>query len=228
MVLYIEITDGPFQGSRFKLESGHRIGRTTGEIMIQDEKISGQHAVIEMDNKGQFVLMDLGSSNGILTGNRRVKKLAMMPGVNFRLGRTNFLVVQAETKEAEKLGLLSWREHLQELLPVAWVENLPPINSGRPFSPSLKLSFIQGVQTDEALLLGYGPRKAGAMSMDIDLLDPEAPPLAFEIIPGDGFAQIVNHCGSKLRVNHKLIGTEILEEGDVIEFGKTLIKVNYL
>ncbi|RYZ79001.1 MAG: DUF4440 domain-containing protein [Proteobacteria bacterium] len=55
MVLFLEVLDGIKQGSRFKLSSGQVIGRKTGDIVIEDEKISGRHAQVELDNKQQFV-----------------------------------------------------------------------------------------------------------------------------------------------------------------------------
>lgn len=229
MVLFIEVLDGPQQGSRFKLESGHKVGRNRGEIIIDDEKISGEHAQIELDNKGQFTLIDLDSSNGLLLSNRRVKRIAMMPGVTFKLGRTNFRVVTVEEPQVPGFARVrSWRENLEEKLPLDWAQNKMPEKAAMPFSPTLKLRFLQGIQADESLLLGYGPRTAGAYSLDIDLQDPEAPDLAFQIIPGEGLARIKNLCRQKLSLNNKPIETEVLQDGDLIRIGGTLIQVTYI
>jgi len=229
MVLFLEILDGPQQGSRFKIENGHVIGRNRGNIPINDEKVSGAHAKFELDNKGQFVLTDLDSSNGIRSGNRRVKRVAMMPGVVFRLGRTTFQVVTAEEPLAEQFSRArTWKENLADALPLETVRNRVPEGAAKPFSPPLNLKFIQGLQTDESLLLGYGPRRAGAQSLDIDIKDPEAPSLAFEILPGDGLAQLRNLCRNKLKLNNKQVETEILQDGDLIQIGTTIIKVNYI
>lgn len=229
MVLFLEVLDGPHQGSRFKIEDGHKIGRNRGEIVINDEKISGEHARFEVDNKGQFVLIDLESSNGILLSNRRVKRVSMLPGVNFRLGRTNFRVMSVETPQAKEFARVhSWRDNLVEKLPSDWIQNKMVDGRGLPFSPTLKLRFVQGIQADETLHLGYGPRVAGANSLDIDLRDPEAPDLAFEIIPGEGLAKIKNLCKNKLSLNNQPIETETLQDGDLIRIGGTLIKVTYI
>lgn len=229
MVLFIEVLDGPHQGSRFKVEHGQKIGRTRGDIVINDEKISSEHAQFELDNKGQFVLVDLDSSNGIVLANRRVRRIAMMPGVTFRLGRTNFRVLTVETPKADEFARIrSWRENLVEKLPIDWVQNKMVEGTGLPFSPTLKLRFVQGIQADETLHLGYGPRTAGANSLDIDLRDPEAPDLAFQIIPGEGLAQIKNLCRNKLSLNNKPVETETLQDGDLIRIGGTLIKVTYI
>jgi pSer/pThr/pTyr-binding forkhead associated (FHA) protein len=229
MVFFIEVLDGPLQGSRFKIEAGHIIGRNSGDIIIEDPKVSHKHAQFDLDNKGQFVLNDLNSSNGILTGNRRVRKLAMIPGVAFKLGRTSFQVIQIDDQPAQNFArILTWKENLAEKLPIDWVQNKMADGAGKPFSPCLRLEFIQGIQADESFILGYGPRKAGALSLDIELRDPEAPELAFEIIPDDGFAVIKNHCKNKLTLNNQRLKTETLQDGDLIRFGRSVIKVSYV
>lgn len=229
MVLFLEVLDGIKQGSRFKLSSGQVIGRKTGDIVIEDEKISSRHAQVELDNKQQFVLNDLDSSNGIVSGNRRVKKLAMMPGVTFRLGRTSFRIVQVEEAPAVDFARIrTWKENLTESLPIDWAHNKLTEELGKTFSPILSLKFIQGIQTDEELTIAYGPRRAGAFSLDIDLRDPEAPEDAFELIPGDGAAKIKNLCKNKLTLNNNPVDTEILHEGDMIRLGSSVIKVTYV
>jgi pSer/pThr/pTyr-binding forkhead associated (FHA) protein len=229
MVLFLEVLDGVKQGSRFKLASGQVIGRKAGDIVIEDEKISSRHAQVELDNKQQFVLNDLGSSNGIVAGNRRVKKLAMMPGVVFRLGRTSFRIVQVDEQPAKEFARVrTWKENLLDSLPLDWAHNKLTEEVGKTFSPMLSLKFIHGIQADEELLLAYGPRRAGAFSLDLDLRDAEAPDQAFELIPGDGLAKIKNLCKDKLTLNNNPVDTETLQEGDLIRIGNSVIKVTYV
>ncbi|MGZ3744325.1 MAG: FHA domain-containing protein, partial [Pseudobdellovibrionaceae bacterium] len=206
MVLFIEVLQGPQQGSRYKIEHGHKIGRRRGNIPIDDEKISAEHAQFELNDQGQFILVDLESSNGILAANHKIKRLILMPGVVFRLGRTDFRVITVDTPQAQDFARVrTWRENLVEKFPVDRVHSNPLVNSVLPFSPPLMLKFIQGLQADESLLLGYGPRSAGANSLDIELRDPEAPALAFEILPTEGLAKIKNLCRDKLTLNNKFI-----------------------
>jgi pSer/pThr/pTyr-binding forkhead associated (FHA) protein len=229
MVYFLEVLDGPRQGSRFQLSAGQVIGRTSGDIRIEDEKISSRHAQVDLDNKQQFVLTDLGSSNGIISSNRRVNKIAMMPGVKFRLGRTSFLVIAVEGKPAPEFAKIrTWKENLAEKMPVETVKNDLANEAGKTFSPCLSLNFIQGIQTDESIFIAYGPRRFGAHCLDIDLKDPDAPDLAFELIPGAGIAKIKNHCKNKLTLNNKSVTTDILKDGDMIRIGATIIKVVYV
>jgi pSer/pThr/pTyr-binding forkhead associated (FHA) protein len=230
MVFFLEVIDGPLAGSKYKIEEGVTIGRNRGEIVIEDAKISGAHAKFALDNKDQFILSDLGSANGILTGNRRVRKLAMMPGVVFRLGSTSFRVVEVEDSEkAESFAKIkTWKENLVEaLLPEEVANQAPPLPL-QAFSPTLRLTFLQGLQVGEKIHLGYGPRTAGAHSLDLDLLDPSAPDLAFQLIPGRPFATLKNLCDYQLNLNNKPVETAFLQEGDLIQVGKTQIRINYV
>jgi pSer/pThr/pTyr-binding forkhead associated (FHA) protein len=229
MVLFLEVVSGPLAGSRYKIENGVTIGRSRADIVLEDPKISSSHASFAKDNKDQFVLNDLGSANGILSGNRRVRKLAMMPGVGFRLGSTTFNVVQVDEPAAENFARVqTWKEHLVERLNPAGVKNIPPKSPLLPFSPAITLQFTQGIQTGESIKLGYGPRVAGAYSLDVDLLDPLAAELVFELIPGTVLAKLKNLCGVSLKVNGKQAELIELQDGDLIQFATTTIKISYI
>ncbi|UXR65711.1 FHA domain-containing protein [Bdellovibrio bacteriovorus] len=229
MVTFIEIMDGPNEGSRFKVEEGLTLGRSKADIIIKDGKVSSTHAQFALDGKGQFVLQDLDSSNGIHINGRRVKKVALLPGVIFELGRTQFKVVTVEEELALDFSrLITWRSILRDRLgDIAAPEN-PPKVSLQSFSPALRLVFVQGIQTDEEIILGYGPRSAGADSLDIELLDEEAPQDAFELHPGPGMVEIKIKAKGRVTLNHKTIDAEMLKDGDLISVGNTLIKVNYV
>lgn len=230
MVLFLEVVDGPLAGSRYKIDADVTIGRTKGQIVIEDAKISSSHATFVLDNKDQFVLNDLGSANGILAGNRRVRKLAMMPGVAFRLGSTSFRVVSVEDDfEAEVFARIkTWKENLAESLPADELKDRKPAVAPQVFSPSLQLTFLQGAQAGDKIKLGYGPRTAGAFSLDVDLLDPNVPALAFQLVPGNPLAQLKNLCDEQLRLNDQPVESATLQDGDLIKVGQTLIQVHYV
>lgn len=74
-------------------KEGDLIGRhATCQIQIRDPKISGVHAKIEVDSAGQFVLVDQKSHNGLVISGRKVKKITLLPGIEFRMGATQFVV----------------------------------------------------------------------------------------------------------------------------------------
>ncbi|MGZ3768425.1 MAG: FHA domain-containing protein [Bdellovibrio sp.] len=229
MVIFIEIIEGPYEGSRFKVMDGLTIGRSKADIIVKDPKISSTHAQFMLDGKEQLILTDLNSSNGIHIGGRRVKKVSLLPGVTFEVGRTQFKVISVEDHEEMNFNrLLTWRNVLKNKF-VNWEDNEKNTKSVvQSFSPALKLSFIQGIQTDEEVVLGYGPRFAGADSLDIELLDEEAPNKAFELHPGPGMIELKITAVGRVTLNNKSIVSEMLKDGDLISFGNTLIKVTYM
>lgn len=229
MVTFIEIMDGPNEGSRFKVEEGLTLGRSKADIVIKDGKVSSTHAQFAIDGKGQYVLQDLDSSNGIHINGRRVKKVALLPGVIFELGRTQFKVVTVEEELALDFSrLITWRSILQDRLGGLEKPDNAKSSSLQSFSPALRLQFTQGIQTDEEIILGYGPRKAGADSLDIELLDEEAPKEAFELHAGPGMVEIKILSVGRVTLNNKAVDAEMLKDGDLISVGNTLIKVTYV
>lgn len=229
MVTFIEIVDGPNEGSRFKVEEGLTLGRSKADIIIKDPKVSSTHAQFAIDGKGQYVLVDLDSSNGLHIAGRRVKKVALLSGVIFEVGRTQFQVVTVEEEVAIDFSrLITWRSIVKDKLQNLDEAKPPSPGILQSFSPALKLSFIQGIQTDEEIILGYGPRHAGSDSLDIELLDEEAPKEAFELHPGPGMVEIKIKAIGRVTLNNKSVDAEMLKDGDLISVGNTLIKVTYL
>jgi adenylate cyclase len=58
---------------KIQLEGGLTIGRSPKNVLILDSpKISRRHAIINVQNVGEFWLIDLGSSNGTFLNKRRV------------------------------------------------------------------------------------------------------------------------------------------------------------
>ncbi|MFS4458954.1 FHA domain-containing protein [Bdellovibrio sp. HCB2-146] len=229
MVTFIEIILGSNEGSRFKVEAGLTLGRSKADIVIKDPKISSTHAKFGLNSKDQLVLNDLDSSNGIYISGRRVKKVALLPGVIFEVGRTQFKVVTVQEEEAVDFSrFVTWRTIVSANLGAQEIPNKPQLGNIEAFSPPVKLTFIQGIQTEEELVLGYGPRKAGADSLDIELFEEDAPQEAFELVPGLGAVQIKIKEPGRVLLNNKRVNSEILKDGDLISLGNTLIKVTYL
>ncbi|MNT27600.1 FHA domain protein [compost metagenome] len=198
-------------------------------MLVRDPKASATHAKVEIDGKGQLVLMDLGSSNGLYINNRRVKKVALLPGVTFEIGRTKFKVLKVEEQDASDFSrVITWRSSLKRSLRELSLKNEFKENSVEAFSSPVVLSFLEGIQADTQITLGYGPREAGADSLDIELLDPDAPGKAFVIVPEAGSAQIQILVPGRVQLNNRTPRAETLKDGDLISLGSTVIKVTYL
>lgn len=205
------------------------MGRSKADIVIKDPKISSTHAQFVLDGKGQLTLQDLDSSNGIHISGRRVKKVALLPGVIFEVGRTQFKVITVEEEQAIDFSrFVTWRTILRESL-IDAPDKISNSKAGiQSFTPTLRLQFLQGIQAEEEIILGYGPRTAGSNGLDIELLDEDAPRDAFELIPGPGMVEIKIKARGQVLLNNKSISSDMLKDGDLISVGNTLIKVSYV
>lgn len=229
MAIYIEVLGGAQQGPRTKVRNGMTLGRSQADIIVADPKVSSTHAKFTLDGKGMLVLTDLESANGIHINGRRVKKVALLHGVTFEVGRTKFKVLNIEDEPETQIQVNStWRNILSEEIADLSIPERMPALKVRAFTPALKLSFIQGIQTDQEIILGYGPRKAGAESLDIELTDEAAPLEAFELHPVKAGVEIRTPVGGPVLVNEESSLSKVLKDGDLISYGTTLIKVSYL
>ena len=69
------------------------IGRQTVEVdlTLDDDLVSRKHARLTVDARGYFKLEDLGSKNGITFGGRTVRRLNLLTGDTFSIGKTEFV-----------------------------------------------------------------------------------------------------------------------------------------
>jgi pSer/pThr/pTyr-binding forkhead associated (FHA) protein len=232
MALFLEGTEGPADGQKFRLEPGVRVGRSTGEIILVDPKVSALHAQVEGSEKGQLFLVDRDSSNGLKISGKRVKRVALLPGVRIQIGRSLFKVVEifAEpVRENSFAGADGWRRVLHSQIPKLSSRNQSHATLVQKFDPILELAFLEGIQFETKLVLGYGPRKAGADVLDIELQDPASPDVAFELLPeGDGIIRFRTPYPNVVLFNGAHVSSDILETGDRIQIGSTLIEVRFL
>ena len=232
MVIYLEVQEDAKLSRKERIWEKARIGRTVGEVLIDDAKISSLHAQVERDAKGGLVLVDQDSANGLRINGQKVKRIALLLGVRFQIGKTFCKVVEIKDEPPplfyEKPKPVSWREVVLEKLPQLEAKDIPGLLPVAPFRPALQLEFIEGVQLDQQIVLGYGPRKFGSHSLDIELLDPHSPPMAFEILCDDGQAKFCTPFPKMVLLNNRSVSVATLKEGDQIRVGQTLIRVDFV
>ena len=80
------------------------IGRATQgvDLTLDDDLVSRRHAKLTVNEKGYVKLEDLGSKNGILYSDRTVRRLNLVDGDEFHIGKTKF-VFRAEMKRFKKV-----------------------------------------------------------------------------------------------------------------------------
>jgi len=88
--LEIEVLEGPRKGVTYRFPKGNIIfGRSSeADFMIDDDKMSRKHAVIEAFSRDQAFISDLASTNGTFLNGMRVRSIKLKDGDEIKIGRT--------------------------------------------------------------------------------------------------------------------------------------------
>ncbi len=86
------------------LEPGtYSIGRGENcKIQVRDPMVSRSHALLTVKEDNSVELKDLGSTNGVFVGRKRVLKSYIDPGDSFRLGPVEFQLIQEDVDQAHE------------------------------------------------------------------------------------------------------------------------------
>lgn len=85
------VKSGPRRGRHYDVKDGTVVGRKEGSIRLNDELVSKSHARFRVEN-GEFVLWDLGSSNGTYVNGDRIRAATpLKDGDEIRIGSTTFV-----------------------------------------------------------------------------------------------------------------------------------------
>lgn len=234
MAFYFEAMSGPYKGKRFLVKEGYKVGRSEGQVLLKkDPKVSSAHALVRRNKRGQLVLVDQKSANGIKVHGQKVRKVTLLNGMTFELGRTLFKVVYKEGDESpaeappEKPTEDAWIATLRTEVPEIISRREIPSSGLKPFEPAVELSFVQGIQTDKKVYLGFGPREFGSDTLDIELEETTAPPIAFEIVPTNVGIEFRTSYPKLVLFNEKSEESKMVKEGDSIRVGQTVIKIGF-
>ena len=120
-----------------------------------------------------------------------------------------------------------WNDVLADFLEASlenFGERKRPVSA---LNPALVLEFVRGVQANSRWILGYGPRKVGAGSLDLPLFEPGVPGVCFEITPSpDGILFKTAH-PNLVTVNGQSLDSRLLCVGDTIRIKETMIEVDF-
>ena len=229
MTLGFLVISGPLKGQKFQVVAGQTLGRLNGDIILQDPKISRKHAQVERGQEGELRLVDLASTSGIKINGKKVHAVTLAPGLRLQLGGS-LLEVTDEREESQdeiELEKLQWFEVIDSFLTSQKhkIKNRPKVLA--PFTPPVVLTFVRGLQFENQWVIGYGPRKVGAKSIDFPILEPQAPSICFEILPtpqGPGFKTVNSDI---VLLNDKSTKAATLKPGDLISIVNCLIEVSF-
>ena len=85
---YLTVLTGPGIGTSFKIRSSRTvIGRApTADLVVEDEGVSRRHGEVLSNAEDGFVIVDLGSRNGIYVDGERTYRRALEDGDRFQIG----------------------------------------------------------------------------------------------------------------------------------------------
>lgn len=95
----LESPDSTVRGQAVPLTGEVTLGRSPEcDVVVQDQAMSRRHAQLKLAD-GRWLLVDLGSANGVWVGNQRVREHRLASGDRFRLGTTSFVFRQRPAEE---------------------------------------------------------------------------------------------------------------------------------
>ena len=104
IILLIETEDG--EVTELPILERMVIGRSsTSDLKINDAKMSGSHCSFEINNRGQLLLKDLGSTNGSFLNDLKVKQASILIGDVVKIGNTLIRIDSKKLNENERKAL---------------------------------------------------------------------------------------------------------------------------
>ena len=124
------------EGKRHQLRGSCSLGRTTANtIVLESPKVSRRHAVIHLQNIGEFWLIDFGSSNGTFLNKRRIHQpVRLSDGDQITIGDQLFIFCQPVAISDEYRNMVTQRtlrevENVQCWLLVADICNFTSLSA---------------------------------------------------------------------------------------------------
>lgn len=211
----LKALSGPLKGQSFDIKKGLKIGRTEGDIILDDSSVSSLHAKIDIYPNGKMMILDQDSKNRILINNKEVIKSILEKGTKFKIGKTEFEVALVMTAEE----LIS---HFMKKLSKKVKDNPVVL---KPFSTPLEVSFISGLQKGQRYYLSYGPRFFGSESVDFPLFEKTAPKKSFAIIPEESGPYFVTKEPELVCFNGEQVKKHKIQNGDKVVIGETQLQI---
>ena len=228
MALFFNIVRGDQEGDRFEIHDGLSIGRLKGDIVLNDSKVSSLHAQVKKEEEDKFVLIDNNSSNGLLINGQKVEKVSLLPGTIIQIGHTFLKITEDNRGESEELLEEHWLDILKDHFLGGKTSVKAFDREVTPFTRPLRLVFVQGIQTDQIWEISYGPRSFGSASPEFALLEPHCPEQCFTLNPSPEGVIFKTQIPQEIFLNSKSQSSEKLNEGDLIQIGDTIIKVEFI
>lgn len=200
---FLQIVSGPRRGLNVPLSEARAmtVGRKRGDLVLDDPLVSSQHCRIALQ-EGQYVLQDLGSTNGTMVDGRLVREQVLRPGSEIQVGSSRMILFLGSEPPDEDSGGRVNPAHLE----IAWL-------------------------LDEELveLRGQGDRRAPADVIGQDLRLPPGLNAVVEVVAGADAGKVFRFTRGNVAVGRRqgevpLSDVEVSRHHAVIEvFGREMI-----
>lgn len=121
------------QGNRFPIRGVCSIGRAaSNQVPLQDDRVSRRHAVIQVQQQGEFWLVDFGSRNGTFLNDQRIAQPTRLHhGARLRIGRFQFVFRLREAGPTAPITVLADQTVSDIKLEYCWLLVADIIDSSR-------------------------------------------------------------------------------------------------
>lgn len=117
MPFALQIMEGQRAGEILPMSSSSlTIGRSVGDLLLEDTEVSGKHCSVQM-NGGELIVVDHASRNGTFLNGQRVERNRLRSGDSLRIGAVNFRVIEwpAAAEAADPMSLVkAWCNRISQ------------------------------------------------------------------------------------------------------------------
>ncbi len=233
LLVQVTFLSGPLEGKSMKLHKRKNIvGRSKGDIALQDNAVSGEHAEIGFED-GRLYIQDLNSTNGTLLNGGQVWEAFINSGDEITCGGSVFRVdIKQSAQSASWASLGSEAEEEAPQIDESEVTQLmeerdgkDPLEGQLPAGAKAGLQVISGPDSGQKYIL----KKRGVVlgrSGDLKLSDPNVSRKHASIEFMSATRVIIKDLRSRngTFLNEKWTSVSNLNNADMITLGNTTIK----
>ncbi|MDP2304818.1 MAG: FHA domain-containing protein [Pseudomonadota bacterium] len=244
---FLKIVAGVRQGLNVPLPAREPlvVGRKEGDLLLDDPLVSGRHCQIFARN-GEYVLQDLGSTNGTMVDGRLVREVVLKPGNEVAIGATRLILFTGATEAgADDADPAAAKDTPQNQLEIAWLldeELVELAGSGErtrstadvigqdlrlPPGLNALVEVVAGQDTGKVFRFTRGNVNVGRRAGEVPLSDGEVS-RRHSVIEVFGREMIfLRDLGSTNGTYHngRRVTVGRLRSGDTIGIGKTVLKL---
>ena len=225
--MILKVISGANKGQIIQLSPQLVLGRSKGDVLLQDESISDPHAEIERYNN-QYFLKDLNSKRGIFCNGEKLSHFVLEEGLVFHLGSVQLEVQKGSDEEnsaslskAQVASLNVDGEFLKDELFNVYDEPKEIQFLDKP----IKLKFEKGVQKGLVWEISYLPRKIGSQDADLPLIYPTFQNVSFKLNLKDNKIIFSTDNKDMFLVDYNTEDTAELKDQSLIIIGASYIRV---